>query len=457
MLDFLDIYARALNGPIMSEQDFDLKVFIPGLNEVVKDYGIRYDKANPVPSDDEAADNLFEAAVDFMSRVGVYCQSTNRIIQFTREEILEAVREAPGQCFAGEGKDAGIFGMRKPEDRKLPWFHAGSGIVFTSDELCLKVVEGCASIPQVNSVSIPALDSIRGLPIVGGSPAEVYAAIRRVRIGREATRQAGRPGLPIMNLNSTAATSQSAIAASAAQFGCRPTDGWLCGAISEMKVDFGVLSKIAYLLSWGANVGAETSPILGGFCGGPAGTAVVSTAYILVGILVLKGNYQLHFPVHFRNGCTTSRDVLWVVSTSCQAASRNIPMPVIWNPYCVAGPNTKMYFYEAAAWLLCAITSGAPSFETAHPAKAVKAYAYTPMEAKFGIEMATAATLLSREQVNELVNRLLDKYEAQIDTAPSGSTYQECYDVVAGKPSDDYVRLYDEVKEELVKIGIPFE
>jgi len=132
-------------------------------------------------------------------------------------------------------------------------------------------------------------------------------------------------------------------------------------------------------------------------------------------------------------------------------------MPVSWNPYCVAGPNTKMYFYETAAWLLCAITSGAPSFETAHPAKAVKAYAYTPMEAKFGVEMATAATLLSREQANELVNRLLDKYEAQIDTAPSGSTYQECYDVATGKPSEDYVRLYNEVKEELAGMGIPSE
>jgi len=129
MLNFLDIYERALKGPIMSEQDFDIKVFIPRLRKVVKAYGIEYDKENPVPTDDAAADNLFDAAVEFLSQVGVYCQDTNRVIQFTREEILQAARQAPGRCLAGEGRDAGVFGMRKPDDGKVPgctWARASS-------------------------------------------------------------------------------------------------------------------------------------------------------------------------------------------------------------------------------------------------------------------------------------------------------------------------------------------
>jgi methylamine--corrinoid protein Co-methyltransferase len=119
------------------------------------------------------------------------------------------------------------------------------------------------------------------------------------------------------------------------------------------------------------------------------------------------------------------------------------------------GPNTKMYFYEAAAYLLCAVASGAPSVQTPHPAKAVKIVAFTPMECQFGVEMAKAATQVNRQQANGLVNRLMEKYESQIETAPSGSRYQDCYDVVSGKPSDDYIRLYDEVKEELARMGIP--
>jgi len=457
MLNFLDVYERTLTGPIMSEQDFDMKVFIPTLRRIVKSYEIKYDKQNPVPADDAAADNLFDAAVDFLSQVGIYCQDTNRIIQFTKDEILDAVREAPGKCFVGEGKDTGVFGMRKPDDGKKPWLHVGSGIVATTEELMTNLIEAYGSIAESDSISISALDKIRGIPVMAGSPAELYAAIRGIKIGRTALQRAGRPGLPIMNLISTAASAVTTIAASAPQFGLRPTDGWLVGAISEMKIDFGALNKIAYLLNWGANVGAESSPILGGYCGGPAGTAVVSTAYLLMGLLVHKGSYQLTFPVHFRYGCSTTRDVLWVVSSSCQAGSRNIPMPVIWLGYMAGGPNTKSYFYESAAYLLSAVASGAPSVQTPHPAKAVKIDGITPLEAKFGVEMALAASKLKREQANELVIQLLEKYESQIETAPTGSTYQESYNVTTGKLGDDYLRLYSEMKSELAGMGVPFK
>lgn len=457
MLNFLDVYERALKGPIMSEQDFDMKVFIPALRKVVKEYGIKYDKDNPLPCYDDAADNLFHAAVDFMSQVGVYCQDTNRIIQFAQDEVLEAVKEAPGQCFAGEGKDAGVFGMRKPDDRTVPWLHVGSGIVATSEEMITNLIEAYGTIAEADSISISALDSIRGIPVMAGSPAELYAAIRGIKIGREALGRAGRPGLPIMNLISTAAAAVTTIAASAPQFGLRPTDGWLVGAISELKIDFGAMNKIAYLLNWGANIGAESSPILGGYCGGPEGTAIMSTAYMLMGLLIHKGNYQLTFPVHFKYGCSTTRDILWTVSTSCQAASRNIPMPTIWLGYMAAGPNTRMYFYESAAYLLCAVTSGAPSVQTPHPAKAVMIDGITPLEARFGVEMTIAASKLDRDRANDLAGRLLEKYESQIETPSPASRYQECYDAVTGKPSEEYVRLYDEVKEELARIGIPFE
>jgi len=122
-----------------------------------------------------------------------------------------------------------------------------------------------------------------------------------------------------------------------------------------------------------------------------------------------------------------------------------------------AGPCTPMYFYESAAYLLGAVTSGAPSVQTTHPAKAVKVDGITPMEARFGVDMGIAAARLSRQQANELVKQLLEKYESRIESAPSGARYQECYDVTTGKPGDDYVRLYEHVKNELAQMGIPIE
>lgn len=456
MLNMLDIYERAVNGPIMTEKEFDMKIFLPNLKDVVKKYDIRYDKENPVPSDDAAADNLFEAGVEFMTRIGVFCQGTNRVMQFTEDEIRQVIKEAPGKCFAGEGKDAGILGMRTPDEANYPWFHNGTGIAFSSEEFMTNMIEGCASIAEINSISFPALVSIRGLPSLGGTPAEFFAAIRGINIGMQAIKRAGRPGLPVLNLISSSTTTQSTIAASAPQFGCRPTDGWLCGPVAEFKLDFGVMTKIAYLHSSGCLVGAETAPILGGYCGGPDGTVVASTAYIIMGLMVLNANYQLHFPFHFMFGCTTTRDVIWVNSMSCQAASRNIPIPVVWDPYCAAGPNTKMFMYETAAYLLSVVPSGAAGFETSHPAKGVMVDGFTPMESRWNVEMGKAASKIKRTDANELVNHLLKKYESRIDNPPQGSKYQQCYDVVTGKPHESYVRLYNEVKEELADMGIPF-
>ncbi len=54
MPNFMDFIERANSGPILTEKDFDMKVFLPNLKDVVKKYDIRYDKENPVPSDDAA-------------------------------------------------------------------------------------------------------------------------------------------------------------------------------------------------------------------------------------------------------------------------------------------------------------------------------------------------------------------------------------------------------------------
>jgi methylamine--corrinoid protein Co-methyltransferase len=115
-----------------------------------------------------------------------------------------------------------------------------------------------------------------------------------------------------------------------------------------------------------------------------------------------------------------------------------------------------MYFYEAAAANLCCVTSGYGGVQTALPAKGVVEDAITPLEAQFNVEMAYAATEAKTEQASALVTRLLEKYEERIGEAPKGKRYQECYDLTTGRPSEEYIRLYDEVKEELASVGISF-
>lgn len=457
MPNFLDVYERTLEGPIISEKEFYMQSFVPVLKEVVDKYGIKYDPQNPVPCDDAAADNIYRAALEFFCRVGVYCTTTGRVIRFSEAETLEAVREAPGQFVVGEGKEAGVFGMRRPDDPKIPWFNAGWSCIYSTEEAASNVMEALASLPGADVLDISAVNTLRGVPFPSGSPGEMYAAMRQVRLGREAARRAGRPGLGFLNAIGTASTGVTTIAASAPQFGLRPTDGWLVAILSEMKVDYDVLNKIAYLLAWGAHIGPESGPTMGGYCGGPAGTAVVCTACSLVALLVHKGSYHMSLPMDLMHSCNTSRGLIYLLSAFCQASSRNIPIPLLPCGYTAAGANTRMYFYEAAALIIGCIASGSPGMVVPAPAKGVKIDGSTPMENKFMIEVGRAAAQLDRRAANDLVVRLLDKYESRLSDPPEGDRYQECYDVQTGKPGDAYLRLYDEVKVELAGMGVPFD
>ena len=115
MINFFEVIKRALNGPYYTERDYDLKVMVPKLRELVKKYDIRYDPENPIPNDDKLADDVFQAALELAAATGCYCTDTSRVIHFTKEEILEGLRDAPAAPVFGEGFDRKTMLGREPE------------------------------------------------------------------------------------------------------------------------------------------------------------------------------------------------------------------------------------------------------------------------------------------------------------------------------------------------------
>jgi len=455
MVSFMKVIDRALKGPFCSEKDFDLKVFVPKLREVIKKYEIKYDPENPIPSDNDLADRIFKAGMEFYANVGTYCVDTERIIRFTEEEIEEALVIAPSAPVFGEGKEAKALVARKPESDIPPYCFIGAGgAAVSNEELFASILEAYASfLPLADSITTPSIKAINGKTVRAGSPLETLACIRSSVLAREALRRGGRPGLPIMNSIATAVSDTAKIAGS--QFGLRPSDGWLIGSRAEMKIDFERLNEIAYVLSLGGHVVAETAPILGGYCGGPEGVAVANVAYHIHCILVLKGSTQLTFPIHFNYSCTTSRDVLWSVSVSSQAISRNSHFPFFILSYTAAGPMTEMCLYELAAAVTASVVSGA-SIEFGGVTKGTVADHFTPMEPRLASEVAHGVVGMTRLQGNEIVKGLLAKYEEDIPQAPKGEKYQECWDIQSKEPKPAYLELYQKIKQELAEYGIPF-
>jgi methylamine--corrinoid protein Co-methyltransferase len=105
MPSLLDYLERSVTGPILTQKDFHMNVLIPNIRKIVKEFDIKYDPNDPVPSDDVLADRLYEASIEFLAMTGLYCADTNRIIQFDRKEIEKELEDYREAGTFGEGRD----------------------------------------------------------------------------------------------------------------------------------------------------------------------------------------------------------------------------------------------------------------------------------------------------------------------------------------------------------------
>lgn len=447
MVNFIDVIDRAATGPMMTQKDFDVKVFIPSLRNVLKKYDLKRKSEEVVNTDDSYADRVFEAAVEFYSEVGTYITDTERIIKFSKAEVLEAVDDAPKEAYFGEGPDRCVMKGRLPDSDELPYCHVGSG-TNTSEEFALRLVESYARISKAKTISIPIINTLGHIRTAAGAPTEVFAGIRAMQYGREGCRRAGRPGLGIIDHVSSCASGVASIAASAPQFGARPSDGWLVAPFAELKTDYSSLNQTAYLTAWGANIGQEAGPILGGYAGGANGLAVVNTAYSLHGILVIRATYHLIYPIHMTYVCSSQPDVLWATSVSTQAIARNMGVPYYTLLYAAAGAATKMYFQEALACLLMLISSGS-GIEDVHPGKAKITNGCTPVDMEFTCRLGHACKGLTRKEANKIIDKVTPKYIDQLQNPPDGETLDECYDLDYFEAKPHFEKLYTEFLDEL--------
>lgn len=456
-ITIMEVMERALTGKPCRERDFDMMVFRRAA-ELAKEYGVSYDPENPIPKDEGLAKSVFKAGFQLFSELGALCINTSRIISFSEEEIKEALRFAPSEVWFGEGIDRKALTPRKPEDRKLPWcFLGAAGAPVSSEQILSALVEAYAKIPQINSITTPALTRVGGQRIRPGSPLEILAAIETVRLAREATRRAGRPGLPIMNAVAAASASSSLIAALNEKYGMRESDGVLVGILAELKTDFDLMNKAFGAKCFGCKISGELGPVYGGYAGGAEGTAIVTVAEHLMGLMVYQADWYLAFPVHASYTAGSSRELLWIKSVSAQAISLNTNLPSIYLSYVGAGPMTDMVLYEIAAQTATHVVSGV-SIEAVGVAKARYEDRMTPIEPQFAADIAYASTRMNIPDVNEMVKRyLLPKYEEKLKNPPLGKKFQELCDIETGKVSREYIELVTRVKKELRDIGLPLD
>ncbi len=80
----------------------------------------------------------------------------------------------------------------------------------------------------------------------------------------------------------------------------------------------------------------------------------------------------------------------------------------------------------------------------------------TGLEVRLLGEVAHATAGMKREKANEVLQKLLPKYEDKLSNPDRGKSFQECYDLKTIQPLQEWSSKYDEVRKELEELGIRF-
>ena len=119
-----------------------------------------------------------------------------------------------------------------------------------------------------------------------------------------------------------------------------------------------------------------------------------------------------------------------------------------------AGPGTKTLLYECAAFVLSSVVSGLAVPQAAMTAAGTNRCHCSGLESRFSAEVARAAAGMGREQADDITKRLLAIYEEDLPNKPVGQPFQEVYDMKTLQPTSEWNGLYQEVKKELIDMGL---
>jgi len=284
----------------------------------------------------------------------------------------------------------------------------------------------------------------------------VEAAIWNVHRIDEARRFVGRPEMGSHNIIACAEKTGAITAATRQEFGAKPTDGLLNGAMAELKVDYERLRKVAFLRRSGHVIGGLYGPLMGGYAGGPEGTAIILIAHHFLGLMVFQAQWHDSFPIHIHQVCNTGTPLLWVIAIVGQALARNTHLPLMTSCFTSAGPCTPMIFDELCAHTMVAVASS-HNINPMAPARNKYPERATGMEAEVCCEIGhiVAEAGLPLKEISQIVKKLVRDYERDIPNAPLGKTFEECYDMERLMPGPEYIRLYEEAIRKWSKIGFP--
>lgn len=447
---------RMNSGPVVDPEVWDMKVISQNVKKQLDEYGLNktFDEKNPIPSDNSLADDFFKAGFELAVETGMLCLDTQRVIKFDEYELKETVRDAPKTLTIGEGSDMFIHHTRGPDDSSEPKLCAPLGIV-VSEDLWVKLHTAIYMLKEVDFTEGSSLATAYGREVWSGTPTETLVGRLHAELFREAKWRAGRPGMAaIASISSVTALGQ--LGGFGVRGGFDPErDIAMNLSPTELKTSFHSLNKIVQAVNCGARIYSGTESYIGGYAGPTEGAALAIIASSLLHLAVHAADISAESSMDLSYNGSCGRAGLWADSIAHQAISRNASHLTTCVANQTAGPVTDMLLYESAAGMLTLCVSGVSQALVSRSAGGRYTNHVSPLEIKFCGEVLKRSAGLKRSDANEIVKKIIPKYEGKLRSSPGGKPFPECYDLNSLTPSKEWLDIYNKVKKEMIDLGIP--
>ncbi len=439
MIDPWEIIGRGEEGPHIPEKEFDMNLF-KKLASLEKEYEIKFN-GEPLLQDKQMINSIYEAGLELAVETGFYLLDTQRRILFTEDEIKYYLSKSKKKLVLGEGKEAEELVKREINDKKPPLLIAGmAGTPLPERDFFIKSAMSYVKEEVVKGLDHGSITSVEGREVRTGSPLEIHATRREITWLREALQRVGRPGLHLLDGESSI-TSKGVLSVLSPNY-LRKTDAYFVPVLNEMKTDYVRLSKALAGTEYGCLIASLVDPILGGYSRGPEGTAICSIAELILSKIIYQANYFLLHPSDIRVKSTTTPQCTWVLGAVGQAISKNTDLLVFADVWVTSGAGTETVFQEIVPNTLVA------TYSSLHLLGPVTACGLLPngtgLEARYMGEIAetTAKKQLKPEIINEVASRYLNLYINKLSSPDLGISFKGLYNMEKVTPRKKYLNTF---------------
>jgi methylamine--corrinoid protein Co-methyltransferase len=114
--------------------------------------------------------------------------------------------------------------------------------------------------------------------------------------------------------------------------------------------------------------------------------------------------------------------------------------------------------YENAAFVAATTVSGQSLMTSCHSASggSIPRHA-SGLDSKICGEVTHAVRGMTRAEANEIVEQIIPLYVDDLEKKPIGKPFEEVYDIDKVEPTPEWQGMYDEVRDELIKMGLPLD